>query len=65
MPHNRTEDQVTRRVSFSQAHPEVIFEFRYETGRWEATYPAGENGTRTIYGLELRHVLDELERRFG
>jgi hypothetical protein len=65
MPHDWTEDQVTRRLNFSRDHPEVSSMFRRETGQWEATFPAGENGARTIYGLELRHALDKLEERFG
>jgi hypothetical protein len=64
MPHSWTEDQVVRRVKFSEAHPEVNFEFRPETGKWEATYPTGGNGTQTVYGSELGNVLDKLEERF-
>jgi hypothetical protein len=65
MPRSWTEDQVARRADFSQAHPEVTFQFRQETGHWEATYPAGGNGTKTIYGWELGEVLDKLEEHFG
>jgi hypothetical protein len=65
MPHSLNEDQVARRADFSKAHPEVTFEFRYETGQWEATYPTGGNGTQAIYDTELRRVLDELEKRLG
>ncbi len=56
---------MVRRIEFSEAHPEVNFEFRRETGKWEATYPTGENGTLTVYGSELRDVLDKLEKRLG
>jgi len=63
MPRSWT-DQVVRRADFSQAHPEVTFEFRRETGRWEATYPTGGNGTQTVYGSELGEVLDKLEEHF-
>jgi hypothetical protein len=65
MPHSATDDQVVRRNVFSHAHPEVTFEFRRETGRWEATYPTGGNGAQTVYGSNLRDVLDKLEERFG
>jgi hypothetical protein len=65
MPYNRTEDQVVRRSKFSQVHPEVNFEFRRETGKWEATFPTGGNGAQTVYGSELGDVLDKLEERFG
>jgi hypothetical protein len=65
MPHSLNEDQVARRADFSKARPEVTFEFRYETGLWEATYPTGGNGSQTIYDTELRRVLDELEKRLG
>jgi hypothetical protein len=65
MPRSLNEDQVARRADFSKAHPEVAFEFRRETGVWEATYPTGGNGTQTIYDTELRRVLDELEKRLG
>jgi hypothetical protein len=58
-------DQVARRMRFSQQHPEVTFLFHRETGRWEASYPAGEAGTQSVYGLELKDVLDDLESRFG
>jgi hypothetical protein len=61
----RAEDQVVRHMRFSKAHPEVTFRFLRETGRWKATYPAGESGTQTICFTELRHVLDELEKRLG
>jgi hypothetical protein len=59
------EDQVTRRMRFSEAHPEVTFTFVRDTGRWEATCPAGQSGTQKICFTELRHVLDELEKRLG
>jgi hypothetical protein len=61
----RAEDQVVRHMRFSKAHPEVTFRFRREMRRWEATYPAGESGTQAICFTELRHVLDELEKRLG
>jgi hypothetical protein len=60
-----TEDQVARREKFSQAHPEVTFEFRRETWKWEATYPTTGNGTQTVYASELRELLNQLEERFG
>jgi hypothetical protein len=59
------EDQVARRMRFSEAHPEVTFSFMRDTGRWEATYPAKGDGTQKICFTELRHVLDELEKRLG
>jgi hypothetical protein len=59
------EDQVVRREKFSQAHPDVNIEFRRETWHWEASYPTSGNGTQTVYGSELRDVLDTLERRFS
>jgi hypothetical protein len=62
---NWKEDQVVRRHNFSEVHPEVNFEFRCETGKWEATYPTGGNGARTVYGSELGEVLDKLEKHFG
>jgi len=65
MPDKPVKDQVVRRMTFSAAHPEVAFAFQRSTGRWEATYPDGENGTQTISRLELRELLDELEERFG
>jgi hypothetical protein len=61
----RNQDQVVRRTEFSKDHPEVSFEFRYETGIWEATFPAGGSGSHTVYGSELRAVLDELEERLS
>lgn len=64
MPRNRAEDQVVRRNEFSHAHPEVSFEFRRETGKWEAMCPTGGNGVQIVYGSELREVLDKLEERF-
>ena len=65
MVRSRKEDQVARRFAFCEAHPEVTFEFRHETGKWEATYPTGGNGAQTVYGSELGEVLDKLEERFG
>jgi hypothetical protein len=65
MPYSQTEDQVIRRNKFSEAHPEVDFVFRPETGAWEAAYPTGGNGVRVVYGWELREVLDKLERCLG
>ncbi len=65
MPHNRTEDQVARRIKFSEAHPEVNFTFRRETGKWEATYPTGGNGAQTVYDSDLGDLLDKLDERFG
>jgi hypothetical protein len=59
------EDQVVRRWDFSEVHPEVTIDFRYETGTWEATYPTGGNGTQTIYSSELQRLLDTLEKHFG
>jgi anti-sigma regulatory factor (Ser/Thr protein kinase) len=59
------EDQVARRIRFSEAHPEVTFNFLGNAGRWEATYPAGKNGIQKVCFTELRHVLDELEKRLG
>jgi hypothetical protein len=64
MPRRWAGDQVARQADFSQAHPEVTFEFRPETGHWEATYPAGANGTQTVHGRELGEVLDKLEKNF-
>ena len=64
MPSSWSGDQVARQADFSQAHPEVTFEFRPETGHWEATYPAGANGTQTVHGRELGEVLDKLEENF-
>jgi len=63
-PRSWSGDQVARQADFSQAHPEVTFEFRPETGHWEATYPAGANGTQTVHGQELGEVLDKLEENF-
>jgi hypothetical protein len=60
-----TEDQVVRREKFSEAHPEVSIEFRRETWKWEATYVTSGNGTETVYGSELRDLLDTLEKRLG
>ncbi len=65
MAHSWTEDQVVRRVKFSEIHPEIDFEFRRETGKWEAAYPTGGNGVQIVYGSELGDVLDKLEERFG
>ena len=65
MPHSQTEDQVNRRNKFSEAHPEVDFVFRPETGKWEAVYPTGGSGVQIVYGWELKEVLDKLEERFG
>jgi hypothetical protein len=65
MPRNRTENQVVRRIKFSEAHPEVNFVLRRETGKWEATYPTGGNGARTVYDSDLGDLLDKLEERFG
>jgi hypothetical protein len=65
IPHNPPDDQVVRRNIFSQAHPEVTFEFRRETGRWESTYPTGGNGAQTVHGSELKDVLDKLDEHFG
>jgi hypothetical protein len=58
------EDQVVRRMTFSGTHPEVTFAFDRDTGRWEATYPAGKSGTQRIQSLELRDLLDRLEEHF-
>ena len=58
-------DQVARRMRFSEQYPEVTFLFHRETGRWEASYPAGESGTESVHGAELKDVLDQLERRSG
>jgi hypothetical protein len=65
MPGDHAEDQVVRRINFSQAHPEVTFDFRWETGCWEATYPTGGNGVQIVCGSELKDVLDKLEQRLG
>lgn len=61
---SREADQVARRIEFCAAHPEVSVEYRRETSRWEAAWPAG-NGTETVSDHELWRVLDELERRLG
>jgi hypothetical protein len=61
----RNQDQVVRRAEFSKEHPEVSFKFCYETGIWEATFPAGGSGSHTVYRSELRAVLDELEERLS
>jgi hypothetical protein len=58
-------DQVVRHMIFSAAHPEVNFTFQRSTGRWEATYPGGENGTQTVCRLELRELLDNLRNALG
>lgn len=59
------EDQVASCIRFSEAHPEITFTFMRDIGRWEATCPAGQSGTQKICFTELRHVLDELEKRLG
>jgi hypothetical protein len=50
-------------MRFSEAHPEITFNFMRDTGRWEATYPADQGGTENVCFRELRDVLDELEKR--
>jgi hypothetical protein len=64
MPYKPIKDQVVRRMTFSAAHPEVTFAFQRSTGRWEATYPAGQGGTQTVCRLELKELLDKLEEHF-
>jgi hypothetical protein len=51
-------------MTFSDAHPEVIIVLQRTTGLWEATYPAGKNGTEAVYSLELKDLLDKLDERF-
>jgi hypothetical protein len=65
MQRNEIEDQVLRRIHFSKLHPQVNFEFRPETGVWEATFPIGGSGTQTVYASELKDVLNKLEERLG
>ena len=63
---NRTpQDQVTRRLAFSAAHPEVGITVNSRMGRWEATCPDGPAGTREIRRIELKDLLDTLEERYG
>jgi hypothetical protein len=57
-------DQVTRRIRFSAAHPEVKIKFHADTGRWEAAYPDDRNKTQRIRRIELRELLDELEDHY-
>lgn len=57
-------DQVTRRISFSAAHPEVTITFHPETGRWEAAYPDDRNKTQKFQRIELKELLDELEEHY-
>lgn len=64
-PYHRPEDQVTRRITFSAAHPEVGIKFHPETGRWEATYPAGRNGTQNFFTIELKDLLNRLEEHYS
>jgi hypothetical protein len=63
--HGLPEDQVVRRMRFSEAHPEIDIEFVRDMREWEATCPTGQGGTEKVRFTELRHVLDELEKRLG
>lgn len=65
MSPGRKDNPVARRIKLTRAHPEVDFLFRQETGKWEASYPAGRNGIHVVYGSELGDVLDKLEERLG
>lgn len=65
MPRAETYDEVVRRIRFSEAHPEVHFSYRYETGIWEACYRDGENSVKTIFGHKLGDVLNELEQHLS
>ncbi len=64
-PASQPQDQVVRRISFCQAHPEITTMCHDGTWLWEAPYPGEDNGTETIHGIDLRDVLDKLEIRFG
>jgi hypothetical protein len=56
------EDQVVRRQRFEAAHPEVrIAPVR---AAWQAIIPT-ERGEDVVTRYELRHLLDELERRLA
>ena len=65
MRHRPVVDQVVRRMAFCEAHPEVTVTFHRDTGLWTATYQSGKKGIQTITSLDLRNVLDELEKHYG
>jgi hypothetical protein len=63
-PDHRLQDQVTRHMTFSAAHPEVDIKFHPRTGRWEATYPGGRKGAQKVLAIELKDLLDRLEENY-
>jgi hypothetical protein len=59
------EDQVSRHREFCRRHPEVTTGFDRQAGVWRASWPDGRKGTREISQVELRDLLDNLERVLG
>jgi hypothetical protein len=59
------EDQVVRRIRFSEAHPHVHIERKTAPGvHWEASWVAGGEPV-TVTDVELEKLLDSLEARQG
>ena len=58
-------DQVVRLEAFRAAHPDVLVEYIRPAGiggYWEATWPAPDDGSRTVVQLDLKRLLDQLDR---
>jgi hypothetical protein len=55
------EDQVKRRIRFSEQHPEIHIRYDEVQRVWRGFIPLGENEAREIVEYELRALLDRLE----
>jgi hypothetical protein len=57
------EDQVVRRARFQAAHPDI--RIALEGCAWQGVIPTEDGGQEVVTRYELRHLLDELERRLA
>lgn len=57
-------DQVVRKREFRERHPEVTFDFDWDTGYHLATWPLPGGGTQPVADRDLGTLLDLLERNW-
>jgi hypothetical protein len=63
--HGFPEDQVARHMEFRSRHPEVTTSYDRRAGQWNATWPGDGKGKRKFSSLELKVLLDQLEKELG
>jgi hypothetical protein len=65
MSDDKAGDQVARRMSFCESHPDVSVTYDSGEMEWSASFPDGSGGIREVRSSALKNVLDKLESVIG